>query len=90
MSSRNAYLTEAERGQAAALPAAMRKAIAELEAGGSADPVLDRLRANLLLGGFASVDYAELCDAQTLEPLRQVGTVARQAAGGRRGSARPG
>lgn len=73
MSSRNAYLTEVERGQAAALPAAMRKAIGELEGGGAVELVLDRLRASLLRGGFAAVDYAELCDAQSLEPLDAVG-----------------
>jgi pantoate--beta-alanine ligase len=69
MSSRNAYLTASERADAVALPRAMQAAIARLEAGGSVGPALATLRQALLSGGFAAVDYAELADAATLEPL---------------------
>ncbi len=69
MSSRNAYLTEEQRAQAATLPNAMKAAIASIGAGEPVDAALATLREALLSGGFASVDYAELRDAETLEPL---------------------
>ena len=73
MSSRNRYLSSDERARAAVLPVAMRKAIAVIEAGAAVPLVLDMTRAALLAGGFASVDYVELADAETLEPLAQPG-----------------
>lgn len=69
MSSRNAYLTPAERAAAACLPQAMRAAIARIGAGEPVEAVLAALRAALLAGGFVAVDYAELRDAETLVPL---------------------
>ena len=69
MSSRNAYLTAKERAQAAALPRAMKAAIARLVAGELAVPCLAELKAALLEAGFSSVDYAELCLADSLAPL---------------------
>jgi pantoate--beta-alanine ligase len=69
MSSRNAYLTAEERAQAVALPNAMREAIARIETGGSVYEALAGLSQALLSGGFLSVDYAELCDADSLAPL---------------------
>lgn len=68
-SSRNAYLTPEQRAAAAELPAAMRAALGEVEAGADLAGALDRLQARLLAAGFASVDYAELADAETLTPL---------------------
>ncbi len=73
MSSRNAYLTAQERSQAATLPRAMQAAVARIAAGEAADAVLPDLAAALLSGGFASVDYAELCDADTLAPVARQG-----------------
>lgn len=73
MSSRNAYLTATERAQAASLPRAMRTAIEAIEAGGAVAGALESLRAALLAGGFASVDYAELRDAGSLAPLDRLG-----------------
>ncbi|MET0180135.1 MAG: pantoate--beta-alanine ligase [Novosphingobium sp.] len=72
MSSRNAYLTPQQRTQAAALPAAMRKALAEFERGKPISDVLGRLTAALLVSGFGAVDYAELRDAETLEPRAEI------------------
>ncbi len=69
MSSRNAYLSPAQRAQAAALPAAMRDAIAAITMGTPVANALAALRATLLAQGFARVDYAELRDAITLAPL---------------------
>ena len=69
LSSRNAYLTPAQRAQAAALPRAMRRAVEAVESGQDVRRALSRLEAELLDGGFASVDYAELRDAESLAPL---------------------
>ncbi len=74
MSSRNAYLTVDERAQAAALPVAMIEAIAAIGAGGAVAPALVQLQQALLAAGFASTDYAELCDAESLAPLAERGT----------------
>jgi len=73
MSSRNRYLSPKDRDRAAVLPVAMRKAIAVIEAGTDVSLVLDKTRAALLAGGFTGVDYVELADADTLEPLGQLG-----------------
>jgi pantoate--beta-alanine ligase len=69
MSSRNAYLTPEQRAQAAALPAAMKAAIAAIESGGQVAEALAGLERGLTGGGFASVDYARLCDADDLTEL---------------------
>jgi len=69
MSSRNQYLTPAERVQAAALNRAMRGAAARIVAGEPAAGVLADLTAEVLAAGFRSVDYADLRDAATLEDL---------------------
>jgi pantoate--beta-alanine ligase len=73
MSSRNRYLSAEDRARAAVLPTAMRKAIAAIVAGADVAAVLEAARAALLAGGFASVDYVDLADAETLEPLGQPG-----------------
>ncbi|CCA94319.1 pantoate--beta-alanine ligase [Novosphingobium sp. PP1Y] len=69
MSSRNAYLTPEQRGQAATLPSAMKTAIAAVESGETIAAALAQLEATLLAGGFSSIDYARIADADTLIPL---------------------
>ena len=69
LSSRNAYLSPEDRARSVALPLAMQACIAAIEAGGPVAEALAALEAALLAGGFASVDYAVLADAETLEPL---------------------
>ncbi|MCV0384476.1 MAG: pantoate--beta-alanine ligase [Erythrobacter sp.] len=69
MSSRNAYLSAEQRQAAAALPRAMRDAIAVIGSGAEADRALRNLHEALSVAGFTSVDYAELRDADTLVPL---------------------
>ena len=69
MSSRNRYLSPEDRARAAALPQLMREAIARIEAGGDVSEALDALRGGLADAGFASIDYAELADAESLQPL---------------------
>ncbi len=73
MSSRNRYLSVEDRARAAVLPTAMRKAIAAIEAGAPVPVVLQTAKAALLAGGFGSVDYVALADADTLEPLDELG-----------------
>jgi len=69
LSSRNAYLSADDRIRAAMLPAAIRKAVAEIGLGKPVADALTRLNAALLTGGFDTVDYAELRDAETLALL---------------------
>lgn len=72
MSSRNAYLSPEDRARAAALPRSMREAILRLEAGEAVQAALADLESALIAGGFASVDYAVLADAASLEPLNRL------------------
>ena len=89
MSSRNAYLTAQERARAASLPAAMRAAIARIEGGAEVASALAELEAALISGGFASIDYAALCDADSLAPLARLeGRPARLLVAARIGKAR--
>ena len=69
MSSRNAYLSAEQRSQAAAIPQAMREAIAAIGNGQAVESALAALSAKLLEAGFDSIDYAELRDADSLVPL---------------------
>lgn len=68
-SSRNAYLTAEQRGAAVTLPSAMKSAIAAIETGTPVPTALGNLEQALLAGGFASIDYAELRDAENLTLL---------------------
>lgn len=71
LSSRNAFLSGEDRTRAAILPAAMKKAIAEIGGGKPVADALNRLNAALLSGGFAEVDYAELRDADSFALLTE-------------------
>ncbi|CAN5124745.1 pantoate--beta-alanine ligase [soil metagenome] len=71
MSSRNAYLSAAERAVAPRLNAALRDAGAAIRASGDAAGALTRARADLAAAGFA-VDYVELRNAETLAPVADV------------------
>jgi pantoate--beta-alanine ligase len=89
MSSRNAYLSADDRARAAALPKGMREAVAAIEGGAAVGPALTALESALLAAGFASVDYAELRDAESLVPLTALGAhPARLLVAARIGSAR--
>lgn len=69
LSSRNAYLSSAERKAALALPQALQKARADILAGGEIAPVLASAEAGILTAGFSKVEYFALADAQTLAPV---------------------
>ncbi|MDG5752154.1 pantoate--beta-alanine ligase [Qipengyuania sp. XHP0211] len=88
MSSRNAYLSVEQREAAAALPRAMRDAIAVLAEGGDAERPLGNLREVLSVSGFDSVDYAELRDADSLVPLNSDNGNARLFVAARMGGTR--
>lgn len=89
MSSRNQYLSEVERRQAATLNHAMRAAIARIEAGDPVAEALAQLRSQILAEGFASVDYADLRDAVSLVDVTEfTGQPARLLVAARIGKAR--
>ncbi|KAA5607205.1 pantoate--beta-alanine ligase [Roseospira marina] len=69
LSSRNAYLTEAERTIAPALFRVLSETAATLATGAPAAPQLADARARLTAAGFAIVEYLDLRDPETLAPL---------------------
>lgn len=69
MSSRNAYLSLEERAQAAAVPQAMQRAAARIEAGEPIRAVTASAQAELIDAGFTSVDYVAARRADTLAPF---------------------
>ncbi len=73
LSRRNQYLSPEARAQAAALPQALRQAVAALVAGSAVAPTLAAFEAHLLQAGFDHVDYAALADAESLAPLAALG-----------------
>jgi pantoate--beta-alanine ligase len=89
LSSRNRYLSAGERAAAVALPTILRQVAERLT-----DPtraVADetaRARDALLQAGFTRIDYVEVCDAETLEPLAHVTRPARILAAAWLGSTR--
>ena len=88
LSSRNAYLTPAQRKAAPALQRALAEAAAALMQGAAVTPTLDTARAAILKAGFDAVDYVELRDADTLAPLASLTRPARLLAAARLGQTR--
>jgi pantoate--beta-alanine ligase len=88
MSSRNAYLTPAERRIAPTLYRVLGGMAARIADG--ADPRSEETRAtqDLLQAGFASVDYVHLCDAETLARPLKPGRPGRLLAAAKLGRAR--
>jgi pantoate--beta-alanine ligase len=54
---------------ASALPQVMHDTVAELRSGSAASPILSAAKARLHKAGFDRVDYLELCDEATLQPI---------------------
>lgn len=75
MSSRNTRLSPRARAIAPALYAAMTRAAADLRAGKTG--ALDACATTVLAAGFDSIDYIDLRDADSLEPLTAPTTTAR-------------
>jgi pantoate--beta-alanine ligase len=77
LSSRNAYLSPADRAAAVALPQALHSAAQAIRNGGSVAEALASARAALSTAGFARIDYVALCDATSLAPLESLDRPAR-------------
>jgi pantoate--beta-alanine ligase len=77
LSSRNVYLTPAEREVAPKLHHALVEAARRVRAGADPREVERAAMASLLEAGFAKVDYVEICDAATLEPVTRLDGPAR-------------
>lgn len=77
LSSRNAYLSPAEREAARALPEALQEAARAIASGGEAGAALAKARARLAAAGFDPVDYVVLADAGTLAGMRRLDRPAR-------------
>src|SRR5262245_29802539 len=73
MSSRNAFLSARARSQAPALHAALHEARALVRAGVRDSATLcDEARRRIEKEPLAEIDYVELVDAESLEPVREV------------------
>jgi pantoate--beta-alanine ligase len=69
LSSRNLYLSEEERRAARALPRALGEAASAILGGAVVAEALAAAKEKLAKAGFDPVDYIELRDAETLEPV---------------------
>ena len=90
LSSRNHYLTPAQRAVAPALHGELKSLATQLAMAGKGDiqPLMDAAKANILAAGFESVDYLELRDASSLAPLTLLSSPARLIVAARLGSTR--
>jgi len=77
LSSRNAYLSDEERGAARALPRALGEAAQAIASGGAVADAIERARSRLEAAGFQRIDYLELRDAETLAPMERLDRPAR-------------
>ena len=77
LSSRNRYLTPAERATAPHLHAVLARLAARLATGAAAAPLLAEGIAELEAAGFGPVQYLEVRDAETLAPVARVERAAR-------------
>jgi pantoate--beta-alanine ligase len=68
LSSRNRYLTPAERQTAASLPRLMKDLKAKIESGADVGTALDEARHAFMAGGFDRLDYLDLADEASLTP----------------------
>ena len=78
LSSRNAYLSATERHAALAIPRTLDAIAAHLAR--SPKDVAEQTawgRAQLATAGFGKIDYVEVCDVETLQPVRVVTAPAR-------------
>jgi pantoate--beta-alanine ligase len=88
LSSRNAYLTDEERRAARALPRALGEAAGIIQSGGDIEAALAGARDKLAKAGFDPVDYVELRDAETLDPIAALERPARLLAAAKLGRTR--
>ena len=88
LSSRNAYLTPAQRAAATAFPQALKVAAKAVAGGSDVAETLANAEAAIVAGGFDSVDYVALADADSLERLSAFRKPARLLAAARMGKTR--
>jgi pantoate--beta-alanine ligase len=88
LSSRNAYLSDEERGRAPALPLALAEAKGAIEQGSDVTAALGLAVERLEAAGFGPVDYVALVDPATLEPVDRLAGEARLIAAARIGRTR--
>lgn len=88
LSSRNAYLSADERIRAVALPTALGETATAILRGDPSGDAIIAAKAKLLEAGFTTVDYIELRDAETLEPVETTERPARLLAAARIGKTR--
>ena len=88
LSSRNAYLSAEQRAAATALPDALRAAAQAIGAGADVAATLAKAEGAIVAGGFDSVDYVALADADSLERLGAFRKPARLLAAARIGKTR--
>ncbi len=88
LSSRNAYLDPDQRRIAAHIPQVLQAVVAAAEAGGPLDAALaDGVRA-LADAGFDQVEYLEIRDAESLQPVERIARPARVLVAARLGQTR--
>ncbi|PZQ23450.1 MAG: pantoate--beta-alanine ligase [Sphingopyxis macrogoltabida] len=88
LSSRNAYLSAEQRAAAPALPDALSAAAQAIGAGADVAATLAKAEGAIVAGGFDSVDYVALADADSLERLGAFRKPARLLAAARIGKTR--
>jgi pantoate--beta-alanine ligase len=88
LSSRNAYLSKQQRAAATAFPDALKAAAKAIVAGADVSEALAKAEADIVAGGFDSVDYVALADANSLERLSHFRNPARLLAAARMGKTR--
>ena len=88
LSSRNAYLSEAERRAASALPRALSEAGEAIRRGKDVEAALAEAHGKLSEAGFSPIDYIELRDSRSLEPVARLAAPARLLAAARIGRTR--
>ncbi len=88
MSSRNVYLSDAERRSAPILNRAMREAAAKIRSGAAIEQALHAARTAIAAAGF-EIDYLEVRDASSLAPVEKPdGRALRMLAAARLGKTR--
>jgi pantoate--beta-alanine ligase len=88
MSSRNAYLSAEDRAKASWLIRALTGIADGLRAGAKASDLCPKAAEGLLKAGFASVDYVEIRDSETLAPVETAERPVRILAAARLGNTR--
>ena len=88
LSSRNAYLSAAERATAPIVHRTLLAVAEGMRAGGKASELCAKAASELLAAGFASVDYVEVRDADSLAPVERLDRPARALLAARLGGTR--